>query len=333
MKHSQYLLSIILILNLASCGLLDSGGGNPDIQSYFIDRIYSVNLDGTGRKLITFGSSFTLLSNGKLLFIKDNKLYTCNFDGTDSTVLSPANIKVYFYQVNFGETKILLNQYYSPYLMNIDGSGLVSINFPGSNKSVNGTAISPDGKTVAYSNFSIGLNIMNYDGSNSIQIKDTSNRSNYSNLTFTPDGNALVYIQDIQQGVALDLRLYNIQTKKDTSLFYNNDGNKVIAFTISKWNTLLFSNFNGVNLMNLKDYTYTLIHRGGDPHFSADSSKITFMDYDTGAIDLMNLKQKSSNLIYVNLPKNYILNPTLSLDGKQIIFQADSSWSVTLDKY
>lgn len=332
MKYIKYFFYPALFLIFASCGLLDSGGGMPDWQTYYISRIYSVNLDGSDLKLITLGSNLTLLPNGRLIYLKDYKLHSCNIDGTDSVTISPENVEIFNYQLNLNATKLLLNQFYSPYLMNLDGTGLTLVNMPSNIKSSYGTGMSPDGKIIAYSNYSVGLLLMNSDGSNQIQIKDTSNRSYFYNINFTPDGNNVVYIQDIQGGVALDLRLYNIQSKLDTSLFYNNDGNKIRTYCISKWNTLLFSNGDGVNLMNLKDYSYTFLHRGRDAHFSYDSTKVTFMDFDINAIDVFDLKQNSSNLIFVNLPKNNISNPALSLDGNRVIFQADTSWSVRLDK-
>ncbi len=335
MKSITYLFLAVLFLIFASCGLLDTGDGMPDYRSFSIDRIYSVNLDGSDLKLIAVGSSFTLLSNGKLIYIKDYKLHSCNLDGTDSVIISPDNYEIFNYQFYLNSSKILFIQYSikntSVYSMNVDGSGFSQLNLPSNIKFNGGVTISPDGQKMAYAN-GTGLYIVNIDGSDQRQIKDTANRSYFYNMSFTPDVNNVVYIQDIQSGVALDLRLYNIQSRHDTSLFYNNDGNKIGTYNLSRWNTLLFSNGDGVNLMNLKDYSYTFLHHGGDTHFSYDSTKITFMDFDINAIDVMDLKQNSSNLIFVNLPKNYISNPELTLDGKRVIFQADTSWGVKLNK-
>ena len=124
----------------------------------------------------------------------------------------------------------------------------------------------------------------------------------------------------------------------DTSLYYNNDGNKVGDFDASSLNKLLFDNGDGVNLMDLNNYNYTFLYRGGNSHFSYDSSKITFIYniYNTSTnideLAVLDLNKNSLILLLPNLPNNFISNPRLSLDGKRIFFQADSTWEVTLKK-
>jgi hypothetical protein len=206
--------------------------------------------------------------------------------------------------------------------MNIDGSDLNPLKMPYID-----LTISDDGKKIAYS-ISSGLYIINSDGTNEIQIKDTTDKSIYYEFNFTPDGNKLVYMQDIQEGLALDLRIYEINNKEDISLFYGKSGDHVRSYTISKWNTMLFSDAKGVNLMDLNTYNYDFLHAGGDAHFSYDSTKITFMDFDLNEPCIMDLMENKIDLINLDLPHELIRNPILNLNGYRVLFQNDSTWLV-----
>ncbi len=324
MKVISILIIPLLFMFFASC----EEDPMPPREYYNIDRIYSINLDESNLKLITTGSDFSLLSNNKIIYINAYKLNLCKSDGTNNIILTQGNPQVYSYQIFFNETKVLLN---TEYLMNIDGSGLTSLNivdsFKNNYKRIYEVAISPNEEKISYANI-LGLYIINSDGSNLFDLKDTTGQISYGSINFTSDGNKIAYKADIQNGIAIDLRLYDIKRKQDTSLFYNDDGNKVIAYRTSKWNTLLFSNGDGINLENLNNYTHTFLYSGGDPYFSNDSTKITFMNYGFTAICVMDLKENSIKIINVNLPNNYISHPILSLDGKHVFFQADTSWSV-----
>ena len=271
-----------------------------------------------------------------MIYINDDELYLANSDGSNKKIISN-NSNIYDYQLYLNITRIIFKQFLYPnnsvninlYTMNIDGSDLTELNIPNNINLHNEIIFSPDGSKIVYSN-STGLYFMNSDGSDQKQIKDTTNRSYCYDFNFTPDGENIIYIHDIQYGIALDLRLYNLNNMVDTSLFYNDNGNSIRSYRISKWNTLLFSNGDGVNLENLNNYTHSFLYRGGDPYFSNDSTKITFMNYGFKAICVMDLKDNSIKIINVNLPNNYISHPILSLDGKYVFFQADTSWSVLI---
>lgn len=330
MRVFYFLILSSLSLLFYSC----SSGGNPEWTTKSINRIYSINIDGNDKKLLATGNDFSILENNKMIYINDDKLYLANSDGSNKEIISN-NSNIYDYQLYLNNTKIIFKQLLYPnnsvninlYTMNIDGSGLTELNIPNNINLHNEIIFSPDGSKIAFES-NTGFYLMNSDGSDLLQLKDTTNRSYCYDISFTPNGKNVIYIHDIQYGVALDLRLYNIKIALDTSLFYNDDGNKVIAYAVSKWNTLLFSNGDGVNLENLNDYTHSFLYRGGDPHFSNDSTKITFMDYDLNAICVFDLINNSPDFIQVDLPKNYISNPTLSLDEKRVYFQADTSWQV-----
>ncbi len=327
MKYISFLILPVLSFIIVSCNEPDP---MPPVTGYSIDRIYSINLDGSGLKLITTGSDFSLLPNGKIIYINNSKLYSCNSDGTDDVIISPNSFDVYNYMFYLNSTKILIYSNASFYSMNLDGSGFSQLNFPSNIKINNYITLSPDGQKLAYANSS-GLYIINSDGSNQIQIQDSANTFSFPDINFTPDGNNVVYLQDFRNGNAQDLGLYNVNSKYDTSLFYGTNGNWARTYCLSKWNTLLFSNGNGVNLMNLNNYSYTFLHSGGDAHFSNDSTKITFTDLNN-SIYVMDLKDYSTKYMLVNLPKNYISNPLLSLDENHVFFQADTSWSVIQKK-
>lgn len=332
MKHIIFLLLPVLSIIMVSCNEPDP---MPNVQSYDISRIYSINLDGSGLKLITTGSDFSLLPNGKMIYINNQKLFSCNSDGSNSVLISPNSLDIYGYQFYLNSTEILFIIYADPgasvYVMNTDGSGLTHLNLPndfGLNFEI---TFSPDGRKIAYRNSS-GLYIINFDGSNKIQIKDTVNTFSFMDINFTPDGNNVVYMEDFANVTAMDLRLYNVNSKRDTSLFYGNIQSSLGTYCISKWNSLLFSNSNGVNLMNLNNYSYTFLYRAGDAQFSNDSTKITFVNNSINSIYVMDLKENSIKQIIVKLPNNTFSHPILSLDENRVFFQADTSWEVNQKK-
>jgi WD40-like Beta Propeller Repeat len=327
MRLFNLLLLSILSVILSSCG----EDGNPDVQYFYINRIYSVNIDGSDKKLLAIGNDFSILENGKIIYINDHKLYLSSSDGSNKLIISPNNFEVYNYQFYLNNTKIIFIKYTYPnnslYTMNPDGSELTELNIPNNFNFNNGIRFSNDGTKIVFSN-NTGLYIVNSDGTNQRRIKDTTNGSYCYDYGFTPDGNRVVYINDIQSGIALDLRLYNSESLLDTSLFYNDNGNEIRFYRVSKWNTLLFSNGDGVNLADLNNYNHSFLYRGGDPYFSNDSTKITFMNYEFTSICIMDLTDNFTKIINVNLPKNFVSHPILSLDGKRIIFQADTSWNI-----
>ena len=331
MKFLSFLILPILSIIFISCNKGDPQPLSVFITSNSFGGIYSVNLDGSNLKVINHGYDFSLLSNGKIIYIYNKKLYSCNSDGTDSVIISPKNIDINHYQLNSNTTKILFIGYsYSFYYsMNIDGSGFSQSYYPFIREIYNEITLSPDGQKLAYATPS-GIYIVNTDGSNQRQIQDSTNTVTFLDIQFTPDGNNVVYLQDFRNGKAQDLRLYNVNSKIDTSLFYSTNGNWVTTYSISKWNTLLFIQGNGIYLMSLNDYNYTFLHSGKDAHFSFDSTKITFIsNYSVNAIDL---KDYSTKDIQVFFSENGLSNPLLSFDGKQLIFQVDTSWIVNQRK-
>ena len=328
MKFISFLILPILSIILSSCSQQDP----MPIKNYnSIDRIYSINLDGSNLKLLTTGNYFSLLPNGKIIYRNNQKLYSCNSDGTDSVIITPNNFDIVGYQqYYFNSTTIFIIGYNSYYSMNLDGSEFSQLNFPSIIKNYYKKILSPDGKKFVYVNPS-GIYIVNTDGSNQRQIQDSTNTFTFYEVNFTPNGNNVVYLQSFRNGKGVDMRLYNINSKRDTSLFYGTSGNWVTAYGISMWNTLLFIQDNGINLMNLNDYNYTFLHSGDYAYFSFDSTKITFMD-SNNLIYVMDLNDNSTKYIKVNLPNNVISHPLLSLDGQHIIFQADTSWEVIQKK-
>jgi hypothetical protein len=318
-----------LLLFLVSCGILDSGGGNPDYQEYTIYKLYAVNLDGSGIRLLTKGSNFSILPDGRILFLKDNKLYSCNSDGTDSLSLLPNYSSISWYQLVSGGTKIIFEQYPQYYIINTDGSGLSQFSLPNNLKNNYGYVFSPNMQKIVFTN-NTGLYIENIDGSGLKLIKDSTNNSYFNIFKFTPDGKSLIYIQILSNDYSRDLRLYKIDSNQDISLYYYGDYNAVINFSVSQGSKLIFSNDAGIDLQDLNTYRINFVYSGGDAHFSYDTTKITFQDFSKNAIGIMDLNTYAVNLFPINLPGNSISGPTLSADGKRIIFQADTSWSVLI---
>jgi len=214
MKYISFLVLPFLSLIIVSCNESDP---MPPVESYDISRIYSINLDGSGLKLNTTGSDFSLLPDGKMIYINNQKLFSCNSDGSNSVMISPNSLDIYNYQFYLNSTEILFIEYAYPntslYVMNLDGSGLTQLNLPNNFKFNTGITFSPDGQKIAYTNNS-GLYIINSDGSNQSKIKDSANTFSFFDINFTPDGNNVVYLQDFQNGNAQDLRLYNVNSKQ-----------------------------------------------------------------------------------------------------------------------
>ncbi len=150
MKLFYFFFLSILSLLLYSC----SEDGNPNVQSFNIDRIYSVNIDGSNKKLLATGNNFSLLENNKMIYLNDYKLYLSNSDGSNKEIISNSNFEIYDYQLYMNNTKIIFKQFLHPdntlkiilYTMNIDGSDLTELNIPDNIKFNNGIAFSPNGQ-------------------------------------------------------------------------------------------------------------------------------------------------------------------------------------------
>jgi hypothetical protein len=106
MKYFSFIILPFLSLILFSC-YNNQPDHSPPAQGYDISRIYSIKSDGSGLKLIAAGSNFSLLPDGKLIYINNQKLYSCNSDGPDSVIISPANLNIYKYQFYLNGTEIL----------------------------------------------------------------------------------------------------------------------------------------------------------------------------------------------------------------------------------
>lgn len=325
MKWLYKILMAVMPVFLISCGESEMP------SSYTLSRIYSISTDGSNLTYITTGKEFTILQDDKIIYLNDSRLYKCNAEGNDVITISPEDFEVHSYLLYMNDTKILLSRYaytdVPTYTINSDGSNLTQLQFPEAAIIHGEITMAPDGSKFVYTNFT-GMYLMDFNGTTPVQIRDTVNSSSFFNLSFTPDGKNIIYIDDIQLGVALDLRSYELLSHKDTTLFYDADGNKVRAYTVSDRNSLLFSASKGIYLEDLPSCTNTFLHSGGDPHFSRDTTKITFMNYDDDSIFIMDITQQSTNEIVVNLPGNFISRPVLSSDGTRVYFQADSSWEV-----
>jgi len=181
MKHIYLLFLLCLMPMLNSCGILDSGGGNPYTEYHLINRLYSINLANGSIKLITVGSRFSILQNGKILFLKNNNLYTCNPDGSDSLNIFHNNKVITTYQTASNGTKIIFEQYPSMYITNTDGSDYSRLNTAGNPGNFTSLIYSPDELKIAYAN-STGLYITNYYGTNTKLIRNTSYNSYFPSI-------------------------------------------------------------------------------------------------------------------------------------------------------
>lgn len=322
MKYFINLFALFLSFVFVSCGIINSSSGMPSFVGHSIFRIYTVGLDGGNLKFVTNGSDLHLLPNGRIIYIKNDRMYSSNENGSDSLIISPPIYEIYNYELFANNTKALIQQGNSAYILNFNSGEINKLTVP---IFFNEIAISSDGKNLALTNDTC-LYLINRSDSSIKLLKDTVNNRYYYRIGFTKLSNNLVYIQNTNNGYSIDLRLFDIKQNHDTSLYYNAGANKPGAYTTSLWNNMMFANQSGINLLNLNNYSYTFLHSGRDAHFSYDSTKVTFVN-SNGDICIMDLVDNSLNTIHIDLPNNYIKDPILALDEKHVIFQADTSWN------
>lgn len=326
-RYVKYLLLIIYTVSLAFC---DTQDPMPPTITHTTYEIYSVNLDGSNLKKITTGNDYSQLPDGKLIYLDNNKIYKCNPDGTDKVLISPSNMSIGFYKYYRGGSKITFPEYtkqgFIPYLINLDGNEVTQLG--PYIKSSNIPVISPNGNKVAFTDNS-GLYIRNSDGSNQIQIKDTTDGAICEQVDFTPDGNNVIYIYRNNSKFYRDLRLYNTIDSKDMSL-YSRAKYGVTDYCTSKWSTLLFFDSAGINLENLLSFTHRFLHSGEEPHFTYDSTKITFIHAVSQTVYIMDISADTTKAINFNMPNKGILHPELSIDKRRVYLQINTSVEETL---
>lgn len=208
-----------------------------------------------------------------------------NNTGNDSRPsISPDGSKIVFDhdKGRYYEGHLIVNR--EIYLMNIDGSGLVSLtddDYEDYNPS-----FSPDGAKIVFdSNRGGGQEIykMNIDGSNITRLTTTSATNEYP--SYSPDGSKIVFTS-------------------------NNDGD----FDIYVMDE------DGSNVTNLTNNT----SNDFTPSYSPDGSKIVFTSNRDGDVEIYVMDPDGSDPISLTSNAIREYNPVFSADGTKIIFSSDS---------
>ncbi len=326
MKKIILLLPILIAL-FYSCGLLDSGSGMNPTEEAYVNRIYSININGENLKLLSEGTGFSFSQTEDTIFYLNNgSIYSMNIDGSNKHLITPTNFFVYDFHFT-SNNKIYMNQYYEPYIINIDGSGLTKVTLPDSIKYLSGLIFSHSGKSIVVS-YAGGIYLMNPDGTEPRLLLDSSNSRTYSDISFTPNDSAIIYIEDDHKTGALSLKLFNIVFSTDTTLFPEDGGNHIINYSISHWNTVLFVSTAGIHVLDLNTLKYVFLTKGSYPHYSNDGEEISYIILDNPGIYIYLIKSATIKHVDVNLPGNYLSDPVILPDNNQIIFKADSSYIV-----
>jgi hypothetical protein len=319
MKKLLFLVAPVLLSFLYSCGLLESEGDPmPLHQEGSVNRIYSINIDGSDLKLLSYDDDYITSPTGDKIFIHSNdSIYSANPDGTNKHQLTPGSyIGLWFSSAG---NKICLEQNnLDNYFINTDGSGLTKVTLP--NLLIYSWDISPSADKVIYS-CNRGLFLTNIDGSNSILLKDTSNSLLVSGARFTSDGNSILFIQENYLNGASSFVLYNLKGGSSTNLFSGD-----VDYELSPSDTVLFSSSGGIYLLNLKNNQLSELTGGGGIHLSPDRTRFSYFLSDNTSIHTYNLISNSMTHTDIYLPGNFLYNAHLIPDNSKIIFQADSTY-------
>jgi hypothetical protein len=332
LNNKKLLLLIIsgLILSIYSCGLLDSGGGMNPIPESSVNKIYSINSDGSNLKLLSNGSEFHPSITGDTIFYLNNGgIYSMNLDGTNQHLITPPGFSCYNFWLSFDGKKLCTGEYFNPYVLNSDGSGLTKLNLPDSIKYLYGWAISPSGNKIAFS-YIHGLYLIDYDGENLKHLRDSTNSTTYTIVNFTPDDSSFIYIENayMHNMNYTTLKLYKFKDSSDKYLVTENVINDAIFYNISQWNTILFTNVSGIYLFDLSNNNLSFLTKGSYAHYSIDGSRVSYIVLDSMSLYTYNLKSRTINKLNLTLPGNSLSDSFLSRDNSKIIFLADSSYTV-----
>ena len=292
-------------------------------QTGNVDRVYSVNIDGSNLKYLSYADDFITSFTGDTVFIRSNdSIYASDLDGTKKHLLTP--LLFYNFWLSSGGNKICLEQAHTSdrYFINTDGSGLIKINFPVTK--INSWDLSPAADKVVYS-CNTGLYLINLDGSSQRLLDVASDSSFITNVHFTPDGNAVIYFHGNFMNEQESFIKCNLQDGTITKLF-NDLGN----FELSALDKILFTSLKGIYLFDLKTNSNELLTYGRMAHFSPDGSRFSYLDNNVMFVYNLTsvITTTFTNVVNKGLPGHYVLNSHLSSDNNRIVFQTDSSYNL-----
>lgn len=262
-------------------------------DKYLCDQIFTMNVDGSGSKLVSTGEGRTTCG----YFFPDGRiLYASTHDDDDDCPPSPDRSKGYVWGV--------FNAY-DIYVANADGSKPKKL---AATKGYDAEAtVSPDGKTVVFTSSRDGdleLYSMNADGSNVRRL--TFEKGYDGGAFFSPDGKMIVYrghrptdAADQKEGedllkeqlvkpIKMELFVMNADGSNKRQITRNGAANFAPFFTPDGKQILFSSNVNDPNGYDFDLYLIDLDGRNtqqitfakgfdGFPMFSPDGKKLVFV--------------------------------------------------------
>lgn len=260
---------------------------------YRCDRIFTMNVDGTGDTLVSTGTGRTTCG----YFFPDGKriIYASTHLGSSDCLSDPDRSKGYVWAVYDS---------YDIFSANADGSDLRRLtNTDGYD--AEGT-ISPDGKSIVFTSARDGdleIYTMNIDGAN--QKRLTFDKGYDGGAFFSPDGKQIVY------------RAHHPTTPEDLK-----EGDELLAQQLVKPTNM------EIFLMNTDGTNKRQITNNGAanfaPFFTPDGKRIIFASniHDTKGwnFDLFLIDVDGKNLEQVSYSPSFDGFPMFSPDGKKLVF-------------
>lgn len=314
-----------MLFFLNSCSLENINSGNDPSSIKVVQRIYTMNTDGTNIKFIGYdlnrsGFIAQYSPDGNKIFF--GNLNSINADGTGLKSLVPSNFLVWDYFISNDGKKIVFNTTDELYLINIDGSSLTKIT---GNKGdfYSYVCISPNDSLVAYNiDFSIG--VVNSDGTNKKIILAADSIDSYFNPVFTSDGKNLLCVF---QNYNFDYFItdYTLTTGFRPSVYAGRPANGI---EVTPDGFALFSANNIIQKMNLTTYKVVNLTEGYEESLSNDRTKIIYtkLNDPQKAIYIYDINTGNISTIKPGFQWAVIQYPKLSPNGNQILFEADSTY-------
>lgn len=338
--------TILIFPILSSCELVETSTGltgqyNPPPAAVTIYKIYSINEDGGGLKLLSLGSNASFSSDGSKIYYwsTNSTVYSIDLNGqSEQQILTPNTID---YSVSEDGNKIVFSSGNYPnapniYTENSDGINIKKLtNVSGKYDMDLEPDFSPDASQIVFRQVS-SIAVMASDGSDQRVILPSSAQHYYQLPKFSPSGN-IIYVYD--DSLDTYLQMYNQVNHQVNTLFSFSsfdtpispgDGEFEISYKTNKVLVVSHLNGNGISSflyqINLDNLQVEKLIEGYDAFYSLDGNEISYMlkGDTTNSIYVYNLSTLQVKSIHINLPGNEIHHPKLSLEGGLLIFEADS---------
>ena len=317
-----YILPFLILLN--SCN--DFYQPKPMYNS--INEINAINIDGGNHRIITDGWDAKILRyNDKIVFRKNNTLYSIKFDGTELTVVNNFQ-NLLFYSLSYDGEKIALitssNYLLNLYVINSDGSNLKLL-YNGLNWPLVDPQFSYDNNEIIFCRDG-DIGIVKITGSDIKIIRKHPDKILYGKPHFIFDNKNILYFEESQTvRDKTNLHLYNLITSKDSLILtYVKNAIYAPSIKIALDGRILFieghENFDLIRILDINNNKINNIGKGFYGDISEDGNEITYSD--SKSIYLNNSVGNDEQIIYTvkDFTKS-VLKPYISKNKQTIIFQ------------